>query len=413
LLDLRATPVGETYPGVEANANVLSGLLDGQLPVIPDYAPGYELLLLIGTATLLALVLPWLSALTALTAIALTLTALVATNLWFFTEYALVLPLATPLLMVLLIYGLHITYSHLVESRSKRKLAELFGSYVPPELVEEMLKEPEHYDMRAVDRELTVMFSDMRGFTNLSESMEPHALQDLLNRIFSRLSAIIRSERGTIDKFMGDCVMAFWGAPISTPDHARLATRAALSMRAAIDQINEENRAAGLPAIGMGIGMNTGIMCVGDMGSYLRRSYTVIGDAVNLGSRLEGLGKVYGVDIVASGFTRTQAETGFLWQEMDKVIVKGKEEAVAIHTLRGTDTDADADSNLHQELDAWNLCLSAYRNQDWNTAQSCLETLLRMAPECKLYALYMERISVFRRHPPEPDWDGSTRFDTK
>ena len=188
------------------------------------------------------------------------------------------------------------------------------------------------------------MFCDMRGFTAMSERMEPVQLQALLNEIFTRLTQVIRQQRGTIDKYMGDCVMAFWGAPVATPEHATLAVRAALGMAHSVHALNAEHRARGLPEIGIGIGLNTGPMCVGDMGSDIRRSYTVIGDAVNLGSRLEGLCKVYGVEIVASESTRAQAQ-GFAWQELDRVRVKGKEQAVAIYRPVGEAGTLDADQH--------------------------------------------------------------------
>ncbi|MGH6639755.1 MAG: CHASE2 domain-containing protein, partial [Polaromonas sp.] len=329
LLDLRVTPVGETYPGVETHANVISGLLDGKVFVRPDYAIGFELVVLLLSGLTLALALPLLSAARAVAASVLVMGAIAGLNFWLYSGYGLVLPLASALVMALTAFALNMSYGYFVESRSKRELANLFGTYVPPELVDEMVKDPDSYSMKATTKELTVMFCDMRGFTQMSETMEPTQLQALLNSVFSRLTDLIRGNRGTIDKYMGDCVMAFWGAPVDTPDHARLAVKTALEMSNAVRRINEEHRAKGLPDIGIGIGLNTGTMCVGDMGSDIRRSYTVIGDAVNLASRLEGLSKTYGVDTVVSEPTRRLAGD-FAWQELDKVRVKGKDQAVAI-----------------------------------------------------------------------------------
>ena len=331
LLDLRVTPVGETYPGVETHANLLASLLDGRLIVKPDYALGYELVVLVLSGLLLALVLPLLSAVRAVALSLGVLAALVGLNLWLYLGHGLVLPLASGLVTAVVAFALNMSYGYLVESRAKRELAQLFGTYVPPELVDEMVKDPDSYSMAAATRELTVMFCDMRGFTQIAEGMEPTQLQALLNTVFSRLTGIIRGHRGTIDKYMGDCVMAFWGAPVEAPDHAVLAVQTALDMAQALRAINLERAQAGLPAIGVGMGLNTGDMCVGDMGSDVRRSYTVIGDAVNLGARLEGLSRVYGVDIVASDATRAQAQ-GFAWQELDRVRVKGKAQAITIFT---------------------------------------------------------------------------------
>ncbi len=411
LLDLRVTPVGETYPGVETHANVLSGLLDGNLLVRPDYATGYDIVTIVLAGLLLALGLPWLSALWSVVASALLGGALVGLNFWLYLNLGLVLPLAASVLMVALAFALHMSYGYFVESRSKRELANLFGTYVPPELVDEMVKDPDRYSMQAQDRELTVMFSDMRGFTALSETMLPQRLQQLLNHVFSRLTHIIRQRRGTIDKYMGDCVMAFWGAPVDTPNHARLAVQAALEMTAAVQEVNVEHRTQGLPPIGMGVGLNTGTMCVGDMGSDLRRSYTVIGDAVNLGSRLEGLSKHYGVEIVVSDSTRVQAGEDFIWQELDKVKVKGKDEAVTIHTVLGTADQLTDD--LRDELGRWNAFLQVYRAQDWDSAETLILALIRSVPHKVLYHLYQERIARFKGQPVDPLWDASTQFDTK
>ncbi len=409
LQDLRATPVGETYPGVEAHANLIAGLLDGNLPVRPDYAVGYDVLVLLAAGLVLAVTLPLLSAPMAVLTSALVLGAVVALNLWLYSA-GLVMPLAAALAMVVTAFTLNMSYGYFVESRSKRELANLFGTYVPPELVDEMVKDPDSYSMKAANKELTVMFCDMRGFTTLSERMEPVRLQQLLNDVFNRLTDIIRAHRGTIDKYMGDCVMAFWGAPVETADHAGLAVRSALEMAAAVHRINEEHRAAGLPEIGVGIGLNTGVMCVGDMGSQVRRSYTVIGDAVNLGSRLEGLSKVYGVETVASESTRNLAPA-FAWQELDRVRVKGKEQAVAIWTPLGP---ADGvGSELAGELKAWNAFLKAYRAQEWDQCELLLVNLHRINPKKSLYELYSERVASMRLLPFDPAWDGATNFETK
>jgi adenylate cyclase len=409
LLDLRVTPVGETYAGVETQANVLSGLLDGRVLVKPDYARGFEIVTLAAAGLLLAFALPLLSAPLAVAASAAVIAGLVGINLWLYLGYGLVLPLATSLVMAAAAFALNMSYGYFVESRAKRELANLFGTYVPPELVDEMVKDPDSYTMTAATRELTVMFCDIRGFTSLSESMEPTQLQALLNSVFSQLTGVIRAHRGTVDKYMGDCVMAFWGAPVNEPDHASLAVKAALDMASAIEKINREYRAQGLPEIGIGIGINTGQMCVGDMGSDVRRSYTVIGDAVNLASRIEGLCKTYGVNVVVSDNTRAQA-AGMDWQELDKVCVKGRQQAIAIFSPLPVDGRI-----MHRtdEQDKWKLALKAYRSQDWDACQALLLDLLRKSGEKCLYALYAERVASRQRLPFDPQWDGTTSFDTK
>ena len=410
LLDLRVTPVGKVYPGVEAHANFISGLLDGKVLLKPDFALGYEVALLVLAGVVLAFGLPLLSATSAVALSGGVLLVLVGINFWLYTAYGLVLPLASSLTMALAAFGLNMSYGYFVESRSKRELAHLFGTYVPPELVDEMVKDPDSYTMQAANRELTVMFCDMRGFTKMSERMEPLQLQALLTGVFSRLTSLIRSNRGTIDKYMGDCVMAFWGAPVETENHAHLAVKSAMEMAHAVREINHEHREKGLPEIGVGIGLNTGTMCVGDMGSNIRRSYTVIGDSVNLGSRLEGLSKVYGVDIVVSESTRKLAPD-FAWQELDRVRVKGKEQAVAIYWPMAPSDRLNAESS--NELKTWTNFIKAYRAQNWDQADVMLLNLTRMNAKKYLYQLYSERVASMRLLPFDPEWDGATNFETK
>jgi adenylate cyclase len=410
LLDLRVTPVGETYPGVETHANVMSGMLDGKIFVKPDYAIGFEVVILLLSGLLLAFALPVMSAVRAVALSVAVVAALIGLNFWLYLGSGLVLPLASALAMAITAFALNMSYGYFVESRSKRELAQLFGTYVPPELVDEMVKDPDSYSMKAMSKELTVMFCDMRGFTKLSEGMEPTQLQELLNAVFTRLTDLIRANRGTIDKYMGDCVMAFWGAPVETRQHAHLAVKTAIEMAEAVRTLNLEHRAKGLPEIGIGIGLNTGPMCVGDMGSDVRRSYTVIGDAVNLGSRLEGLSKTYGVEIVVSEATRRLAPE-FAWQELDRVRVKGKAQAVSIFQPVGA-LDAH-DKDRVDEMRVWAGALSAYRAQDWDQCDVQLLNLQRLNAKKYLYQLYAERVASQRVLPFDPGWDGATNFETK
>ena len=410
LLDARATPVGETYPGVEVHASMLSGLLDGAIKVRPDYAAGFEVLQLLVVGFALVLLLPLVSVGRAVAVVLGLASILVGLNLWLYLGAGLVLPLASALLLVLVSFVLNMAYGYLVESRAKRELAELFGTYVPPELVDEMLRSPEHYSMQARNQEMTVMFCDMRGFTRMSEHMDPAQLQAMLNEVFSRLTGIIRAHRGTIDKYMGDCVMAFWGAPLHTDQHAQLAVLAALDMVAAIDALNAEHRAQasgveGAAPLSIGIGLSTGLMCVGDMGSDVRRSYTVLGDAVNLGARLEGLSKAYRVTIVASEATRQQAAAAVDWLELDKVRVQGRSGAVHIYTpLQSSDAAANG---------PWQQFLAAYRQQSWDRAEALLAQAQAAGVYYFLCDLYAQRIASLRKASPDTAWDGSTHFDTK
>ena len=410
LVDLRATPVGKVFPGVETHANLIAGVIDGRVFKKPDYALGYELVVLLVAGLLLALTLPLLSAGRAVAWSLAVVAGVVGLNTWLFLAHGLVLPLASALVMAAVTFALNMSYGYLVESRSKRELAQLFGTYVPPALVEEMVKDPASYTMQAQTRELTVMFCDMRGFTQIAESMRPLELQGVLNTLFNSLTWVIREHRGTIDKYMGDCVMAFWGAPVKMPDHAHLAVEAALEMTRALGAINAQRLGQGLAEIGLGIGLNTGDMFVGDMGSDMRRSYTVIGDAVNLGARLEALSRLYGVDIVASDFTRAQAP-GFIWQRLDRVRVKGKAQAVDVYTPRCPASQLTP--ALTEEMQGWEQALQAWYAQQWAVCAQHLSALLEGSEKKVLYRLYAQRVAFMQSHPVDPAWDGTTVFDTK
>ncbi len=412
LMDLRATPVGEVYPGVEVHANLISGMLDGRIAVRPDYASGYEVALLLALGLVLALGLPMLPVVAALALGGALLVGLMALDFSLYLGAGLAMPLATALALTLTALAVNMALGYFVESRAKRELAQQFATYVPPELVRQMVRNPERYGMQARAEELTVMFCDLRGFTSLSETMEPLALQALLNDVLSRLTHVIRAHQGTIDKYMGDCVMAFWGAPVAQPEHARLAVDAAVAMTATMRQFNAERAAYGAPPVSVGIGLNTGVMSVGNMGSDLRRAYTVVGDAVNLASRLESLSRVYQVDIVASQATVDHAAAGqHLWQELDRVRVKGKHQATTIHTVRAAPGQASA--ALQAELALWQAALPLWRAGSFEEFRTKVNELQQANANFFLYRLYAARVASQLQTPPGPGWDGTTDFDAK
>ena len=407
LADTRASPVNAIYPGVELHANVLSGLLDERFLIVPTDAPAYALLVLLVLGVVLVWVLPRVMAMTAVGVAVGAAIAVVGLNFGLYAAYGLVLPLALHLVFIFSTLFFNLGHGYFVEGRSKRDLVRLFGTYVPPELVHQMAQDPARYSMQARNVELTVLFCDMRGFSALSETMEPLVLQRLLNQLFSELTQVISDNRGTVDKYMGDCVMAFWGAPVAMHDHASRAVRTALAMTKRIAHLNAVSADVG---VGMGIGLNTGAMCVGDMGSNVRRSYTVVGNAVNLGSRLEGLSKIYGVPIVASEATRVQAQA-YVWQELDRVRVKGMAHPVTIYTPLAE--VGDGSDRLHIELGLWALFLKAYRAQMWSQCDILLAQLLAQYPHKPLYALYAQRVTDVRDKDMPVNWDGTTNFETK
>lgn len=410
LLDLRATPVGEAYPGVEIHANLITGMLDGEIKLKPPYVLGAEVVLLLVAGLAMVVLLPLLSPLRATLFTLLVLLVVVTFNLAFWHYGNLVLPLGSGLLMVLALFALNMSYGYFVESRSKRQFTELFGQYVPPELVEEMSRDPEAYSMEGRKAELTVLFSDVRGFTTISEGLGPDELTHLMNDYLSTMTEVIRKNRGTLDKYIGDAIMAFWGAPVGDSQHARQAVVTAMQMQSAIPTVNKAFAAKGWPEIRIGIGVNTGEMTVGDMGSVVRKAYTVMGDAVNLGSRLEGITKQYGVSILVGEGTR-KAVKDVIFREVDRVQVKGKEEPVAIFEPVGL--EGEVGKAMLEEIKLWNQALRHYRAGEWDQTEVMLLNLSRMAPERALYGKYMERVEYLRKEPPGPGWKGVWKFETK
>jgi adenylate cyclase len=410
LLDLRATPVGGAYPGVEVHANLIAGMLDGNIKARPAYVIGAEVILLLLIGVTLAVALPFLSPLRAIIMSVIVLIGVVATSVAVWTQADIVLPIAATLLLTIALFGLNMSYGYFVESRSKRQFTELFGQYVPPELVDEMAKDPAQYSMQGKNEILTVLFTDIRGFTTIAESLAPKELAAFLNEFLTAMSLVIRSHRGTLDKYIGDAIMAFWGAPVADAQHTRQAVAAALAMQRELVALNAKFKARGWPEIAIGIGLNTGPMSVGDMGSRLRKAYTVMGDAVNLASRLEGLTKQYGVGILVGQATR-EAVKEVAFREIDRVRVKGKDEPVAIYEPIGL--EGELGKERLEELRLWNQALKAYRAKNWDQAELMLYNLQRLYPAAPLYSFYSERLARYRAEPPEPAWDGVTSFETK
>jgi len=410
LMDLRATPVAATYPGVEIHANLIAGMLDGTLKQTPAYSQAANLLQTLLTGLLMALLLPRLSPLTASVVAALTLTLLIGGNFWLWQNSNLVVPLAGALLLVGLLYAFNMSWGYFVEAKAKRQIVTLFGQYVPPELVAEMARNPAGYDMKGRKAELTVLFSDVRGFTTISEALAPEELTALMNEYLGAMTEVIHRWRGTLDKYIGDAIMAFWGAPVADTEHAAHAVRAALGMVAALEELNPRLKERGWPELHIGIGINTGLMTVGDMGSAIRKAYTVMGDAVNLASRLEGLTKTYGVAIIIGEETAERLAGRFLLRELDAVRVKGKSIPVRIFEPLAAQEETDPVSLARVE--AWHEALAAYRAQRWDHAEEQLRALLQDDPH-PLYDLYLKRISFLRHNPPGPAWDGVTTFETK
>lgn len=410
LFDLRSTPVGETYPGVEAHANLISGYMDNTIRYKPqfEFAVNVVIVMLLGIPLALALVK--LNPVWSTIAVFGFGGAYTILNLYYWSNN-LVLPIALPLLMIIGLYLINMAYGFFIEARSKKAITGIFGTYVPKELVDEMAKDPGAYSMKGETREMTVLFSDVRNFTSISEGLSATELTAMMNAYLTHMTESIQHERGTIDKYIGDAIMAFWGAPLHDPKHAEHALRSALAMQAKLKEIGPEFVKRGWPELSIGVGLNCGPMNVGDMGSAFRRAYTVLGDAVNLASRLEGLTKEYGVGILVSE-NIVRAVPSFIYRELDMVRVKGKLEPVGIYEPVGE--KGKVDGSVVDNIDRFHRALERYRQQRWDEAEQTIASLAMNDPTRKVYKIYLEdRIPYLRQHPPGPKWDGAFTFTTK
>lgn len=409
LHDLHTTPLETAVPGLEIHANIIQGILDQTILHQPGYTAAITFILLLILGLTLSFLLPLLSPAWAMTASSALMLLLVAGNLISWRSYQLVFPIASPILLVIALATLQMSYGYFIENRNRRKLTRLFGKYIPPALLDEISLNLDDINLDGEIREMTVLFCDIRNFTKISETMAPEEITRLINAILTPVTDIIHQHYGTIDKYIGDAVMAFWGAPQQDPQHALHAITASITIRQQIKQLNADFAKRQWPEINVGIGINTGEMNVGNKGSEFRVDYTVLGDAVNLGARLEKLTKFYGVDIIVGENTRLAADE-FEFRQLDRVKVKGKNQPVTIYEPLGP-TNAIEESErvkLHQ----FHHGVKFYRERKWDQAEREIAPLSQTEPRRKIYQLYINRINNHRQNPPPDDWDGSYTPDS-
>ena len=409
LMDLRVTPTEKGFPGVEIHANLISGILDDAVKWEPA---AHRTLLVTGVLLMglaLAAVLPWLAPLWSASLAGGLLVLLLGMDLYAWQGMNMSVDMAVPLVAVLGLFVLNMAWGFFVEARSKAQITKLFGQYVPPELVDEMAKDPARYSLRGESRVMSVLFSDIVGFTSISEKLEAAQLAELLNVYLSTMTRVIQDGKGTIDKYIGDAIMAFWGAPMSDERHAHDAVMAAMAMQRVLAELNPDLEAKGWPALKIGVGVNTGRMSVGNMGSEFRMAYTVMADAVNLASRLEGLTRQYGVGVLVGEATKAECPE-ILFRLVDRVKVKGKDVPVAIFEPLGLEVELAPEAR--QETEKFEAALMDYQGRNWDDAEIKLMEL-RKAKPCKLYDVYLDRVTHFRFNPPPTEWDGVFTFTTK
>lgn len=401
--DLQATSIQSPFPGVEIQASIVNGILEGNFSYIPAWTYGANLVLTILFGLFCAILFPQLGPRTLFAIIILLPVSILLLNNWFWIKTGLIISVLIPTLLILIIAIINIMYGYLFETRRRERIKEMFGQYVPAKHIDEMLKTSGDYGLKGEDRDMTVLFADIRNFTSISESMSAADLVDLLNTFFTPMTEIIFKHKGTIDKYVGDLIMAFWGAPLRDKHHSTHAIISALEMQKQLRVMQPIFAKHNCPDIKIGIGLNSGIMSIGNMGSRYRRNYTVLGDQVNLASRVESLTKFYGVDIIVTENTQHN-QTKFIFRKLDRVRVKGKTIGIEIYEV--ICTRAELTPEITQELELYHNALNLYLEQHWEEAEATFTILSSSHPDRKIYKIYLERINEFKSKPKMEKWDG-------
>jgi adenylate cyclase len=407
--DLRATPFSSAFPGVEVHATIIDNILAAD-PLSHDMysETGMTFTLVIIGGLFLTVLLAFSTPLAGGLGGILLILIIICGNYYLFFLNNKILGLTYPLLSNFIIFLAVTLSNYFFEGRKKRFLHNAFAHYVPPAVVDKIVRTPSGLALNGEVKIMTVFFSDIRDFTSISEKLDPDQLSSFMNEYLTIMSDIILSYNGTVDKFIGDAIMAMWGAPLDDEEHAANAVRASLQMMTTLKELQQSRQKRNLPKVDIGIGLNSGEMRVGNFGSLQRFDYTVIGDNVNLASRLEGLNKTYGTNILISAATRQELGDKFICRPIDVVRVKGKEIPVKIYEpLKESKGD-----ELLAEVELFKQAFDYYQARNFTEAKIILTRLQQDRP-CKLYSLYLERITAFVIEPPPPDWDGVCTFTTK
>ena len=423
LLDLKTTPLDAAIPGVEVHAQILESVLSKSSLVNPNYAIGAELALAVLFGLAIIVAAPMLPASIVIVLGGCLIAGLIGLSLYLFVEHNLLIDFTYPLISSWLIYLVLTFVNYFREQKQRRQIRSAFGYYLSPHMVEQLARSPEKLVLGGEERRMTILFSDVRGFTTISEHYkdDPQGLTRLMNRFLTPLTNAIIERKGTIDKYIGDAIMAFWNAPVDDDEQEANACEAALEMLTRAETLNGELKREAETNGGMymplriGIGLNTGPCVVGNMGSDFRFNYSVLGDTVNLASRLEGRTKDYRIPVVIGSRTAEGAKQKFAVMEIDLIMVKGKKQPEAVFTVLGR-SEVDADPRCRELRDTNAQMLGRFRKQQWDDAINLIARCRKFANGFDLsglYDMYEERIELYRAQPPGPDWDGVYEAETK
>jgi adenylate cyclase len=423
LLDTKTTPLDAVLPGVEVHAQILESVLSGALLSEPNWTVVAELAAAIIFGLAIIVAAPILPAAIVIALGAVLIAALIGLSWYFFAVHNLLIDFTYPLISSWLIYLVLTFVNYFREQRQRQQIRSAFGFYLSPPLVEQLAKSPEKLVLGGEERRMTILFSDVRGFTTISEHYkdDPQGLTHLMNRFLTPLTNAIIERKGTIDKYIGDAIMAFWNAPLDDDEHEANACEAALEMLSRAAALNvdlkreaEANGGVYMP-LRIGIGLNSGPCVVGNMGSDFRFNYSVLGDTVNLASRLESRTKDYRLSMVIGSRTAERAKQKFATMEIDLIQVKGKKQPEVVYTVIGR-ADIDDDPSCRELRDLNARMLACYRKQQWDDALRLIDGCRKLAngfTVAGLYDMYVERIEAYRAEPPPPDWNGVYEAESK
>ena len=403
--DLRSTPLNPVFPGVEIHATVLDNILTGAFLAKPEWSRMYDLLAIVALGAAIGLVLPRLHAISGLLFAVALFALYIFMARWLFVHKNIWLGVVYPLLALTVNYVALTVHSYVSEERQRRQIKQTFRQYVAPEIVEEILKNPSQLKLGGEEKVLTVLFSDLEGFTTHSERYAPHEIADILSDYYDKMTEQVFDNQGTLKEYVGDELMAIFGAPIEQRDHAARACAAALAMRDARIALGSEWAKIGRPRLHARTGINSGPMLVGNLGSSYRFAYGVLGDHVNLASRLEGLNRVYGTEILIGENTASLIDGAFVLREVDMVRVKGRHQAVRIYELIAT-SRTSMPPQQGEALSLYAAGLEAYRKQLWDDASELFRQSLALRSEDGPSRTMAERCRIYRATPPPEEWDG-------
>jgi adenylate cyclase len=411
IYDMRVTPFDVTFPGSEIHANVIDNILRRDFLLRPDWAIMFDLTAIVLIGLTLGLLLPRVRPVPGTAVAAGLFVSYLALCQYLFSYKRYCLNIVYPLITLVIVYVSLTAYKYLTEERKKKFIKGAFSTYLAPTVVEQLIKDPDKLVLGGEDRIITAFFSDVQGFTAISEALTAEEVVELLNEFLTEMTDIILGYEGTIDKFEGDAIIAFFGAPIILEDHAVRACKACIDMQTRLAELRTKWLAEKRPALKVRIGLNTGSAVVGNMGSRNKMDYTMMGDTVNTAARLEGANKIYGTFTMISDATYAPARNGIFVRELDSVIVLGKEEPVGVYELLGYPDEVD--DVLKSLVELYARGLGAYRNRNWDEAISHFSGVLSTNPNDGPSQTMLSRCKDFKVSPPHKDWNGSFMMATK